>query len=40
MRTPSFNNISALSAILPGQRVADLVTILASMFFVTGDIDK
>jgi NADH-quinone oxidoreductase subunit D len=40
MRTPSFNNISALSAILPGQHVADLVTILASMFFVTGDIDK
>jgi NADH-quinone oxidoreductase subunit D len=40
MRTPSFNNVSALAAVLPGCRVADLVTILASMFFVTGDIDK
>ncbi len=40
MRTASFNNVSALSAILPGTRVADLVIVLASMFFVTGDIDK
>jgi NADH-quinone oxidoreductase subunit D len=40
MRTPSFNNVSALKAVLPGTRVADLVTVLASMFFVVGDIDK
>ena len=40
MRTASFNNVSALPAVLPGTRVADLVTVLASMFFVTGDIDK
>ena len=40
MRTASFNNISALPAILPGTRVQDLVTVLASMFFVVGDIDK
>ncbi|GAC1443511.1 MAG: NADH-quinone oxidoreductase subunit D [Mycobacteriales bacterium] len=40
MRTASFNNVSALAAILPGTRVADLVIVLASMFFVTGDIDK
>ena len=40
MRTASFNNISALPAILPGTRVADLVTVLASMFFVVGDVDK
>jgi NADH-quinone oxidoreductase subunit D len=40
MRTASFNNVSALPAVLPGTRVADLVTVLASMFFVVGDIDK
>jgi NADH-quinone oxidoreductase subunit D len=40
MRTPSFNNVSALRDVLPGTRVADLVTVLASMFFVVGDIDK
>jgi NADH-quinone oxidoreductase subunit D len=40
MRTASFNNVSALAAILPGTRLADLVTVLASMFFVTGDLDK
>jgi len=40
MRTASFNNVSALGAALPGTRLADLVTVLASFFFVTGDIDK
>jgi NADH-quinone oxidoreductase subunit D len=40
MRTASFNNVSALAAVLPGTRVADLVTVLCSMFFVTGDIDR
>ena len=40
MRTASFNNVSALSALLPGTRVEDLVTVLASLFFVVGDIDK
>jgi NADH-quinone oxidoreductase subunit D len=40
MRTASFNNVSALSAVLPGTKVSDLVTVLTSMFFVTGDIDK
>jgi NADH-quinone oxidoreductase subunit D len=40
MRTASFNNVSALGAVLPGTRVADVVTVLASMFFVTGDLDK
>lgn len=40
MRTASFNNVSALPAVLPGTRVADLVTVLTSMFFVTGDIDR
>ncbi|MCU1672553.1 MAG: NADH-quinone oxidoreductase subunit NuoD [Frankiales bacterium] len=40
MRTASFNNVSALPAVLPGTRVADLVPVLASLFFVVGDIDK
>jgi NADH-quinone oxidoreductase subunit D len=40
MRTASFNNVSALAAVLPGTKVADLVTVLTSMFFITGDIDK
>ncbi len=40
LRTASFANVQALSAILPGARVADLVPILGSMFFVVGDIDK
>ncbi len=40
LRTPSFNNVSALPAVLPGSRVADLPAVLASFFFVVGDIDK
>jgi NADH-quinone oxidoreductase subunit D len=40
MRTASFNNVAALPAVLPGTRIADLVTVLGSMFFVVGDIDK
>ncbi|MDX6298908.1 MAG: NADH-quinone oxidoreductase subunit [Nocardioidaceae bacterium] len=40
LRSASFNNASALPAVLAGCRTADLVTVLASMFFVVGDIDK
>ena len=40
MRTASFNNVSALGAALPGTPLQDLVTVLASFFFVIGDIDK
>lgn len=40
MRTASFNNVSALSSVLPGTRLQDLTTALASFFFVIGDIDK
>ena len=40
MRTASFNNVSALPAVLPGTRLEDLVTALCSFFFVIGDIDK
>ena len=40
MRTASFNNVSALPAVLPGCRVQDLPAVLASFFFVVGDVDK
>jgi NADH-quinone oxidoreductase subunit D len=40
LRTASYANVQTLSTLLPGQRVADLVAILGSLFFVVGDIDK
>ena len=40
MRTASFNNVSALPAVLPGCRLSDLPAVLASFFFVVGDIDR
>ena len=40
MRTASFNNVSVLPAVLPGCRVQDLPAVLASFFFVVGDVDR
>ncbi|CAN5889573.1 NADH-quinone oxidoreductase subunit D [soil metagenome] len=40
LRTASFSTMSALPALVTGGRVDDLVAVLASMFFVTGDIDR
>jgi len=40
LRTASFNNVQVLAELLPGTLVADMVSILGSMFFVVGDIDK
>ena len=40
MRTASFSNISVLPAILQGALVPDLISILGSIFFVVGDVDK
>ncbi len=40
LRTASFNNVAVLGDLLPGTRLADVVDILASMFYVVGDIDK
>ncbi len=41
LRSASFNNIQALTELLPGGTlVADMVAILGSLFFVVGDIDK
>ena len=40
LRSASFNNVAALAQILPGTRVGDVTAVLASLFFVVGDIDK
>ena len=40
LRTASYNNVQVLRDVLPGSRVADLVPVLSTFFFVTGDIDK
>lgn len=40
LRTPSFAHVSALPAVLPGVRVADLEFALASIGYVVGDIDR
>jgi len=40
LRSASFNNVSVLSAVLPGNLISDMVSILGSMFFVVGDVDK
>jgi NADH-quinone oxidoreductase subunit D len=40
LRTPSFNHVSALPAVLPGCPVADLEPALASIGYVVGDVDK
>ena len=40
LRSASFNNVSVLSAVLPGNLLADMVSILGSMFFVVGDVYK
>ncbi len=40
LRSPGFNNASALPTLLHDTKVTDLVAALGSMFFVIGDIDK
>jgi NADH-quinone oxidoreductase subunit D len=40
LRSASFNNVAVLSAVLPGNLISDMVSILGSMFFVVGDVDK
>ena len=40
LRSASFNNVAVLRELLPGAQVRDLVPIVASLFFVMGDIDK
>ena len=40
LRSASYNNVSVLAKILPGNLLSDMVSILGSMFFVVGDVDK
>ena len=40
IRTPSFNNISVVPWVLRGVYVPDVITILASLYFILGDIDR
>jgi len=40
IRTPSFNNISICPWLLRGVYVPDIVTILGSLYFILGDIDR
>jgi NADH-quinone oxidoreductase subunit D len=40
LRSASFNNVAVLPELLRGCRIADMVAILGSTFFVVGDIDK
>ncbi len=40
IRTPSFSNISVVPWLLRGVYVPDVITILASLYFILGDIDR
>lgn len=40
IRTPSFNNISVLPWLLRGVYVPDVISILGSLYFILGDIDR
>jgi NADH-quinone oxidoreductase subunit D len=40
IRTPSFNNISIAPWLLRGVYVPDIIAILASLYFILGDIDR
>ena len=40
IRTPSFNNIHIVPWLLKGVYVPDIITILASLYFILGDIDR
>ena len=40
IRTPSFNNISVVPWVMRGVYVPDVITILGSLYFILGDIDR
>jgi NADH-quinone oxidoreductase subunit D len=40
MRTASFSNVSVIPAMLPGAILPDLISIMGSIFFVVGDVDR
>jgi NADH-quinone oxidoreductase subunit D/NADH-quinone oxidoreductase subunit C/D len=39
-RSPSFSNLSALNEMSVGHKIADLVTILATLDFVVPELDR
>jgi NADH-quinone oxidoreductase subunit D len=40
IRSASFSNVSILPWLLRGVYVPDIITILASLYFILGDIDR
>ena len=40
LRTASFSNVQALTTLMTGCLIPDMISILGSMFFVVGDVDK
>ena len=40
MRTPSFHNVSMIPELLRGVLLPDLISVLGSVFFVVGDVDR
>ena len=40
IRSASFNNISVVPWVLRGVYVPDIITVLASLYFILGDIDR
>jgi len=40
MRTPSFSNVQVLPHLLEGSLIPDAISILGSVFFVVGDVDR
>ena len=40
MRTPSFSNVQSIPYLLEGMLVPDAISVLGSVFFVVGDIDR
>jgi NADH-quinone oxidoreductase subunit D len=40
MRTASFNNVQVIPYLLEGVLVPDAISVLGSVFFVVGDIDR
>jgi NADH-quinone oxidoreductase subunit D len=40
MRTPSFSNVQAIPYLLDGVLLPDAISVLGSVFFVVGDIDR
>jgi NADH-quinone oxidoreductase subunit D len=40
LRSASFGNVQAVTALLPGTALRDLAAVLTSLFYVTGDIDR